>query len=167
VRDGALPPSALRDLAAGGVRFLTDARPLRDDPLTRVRWKTPLWTTGGVEPRLAARFSAERLDELVRVLFVEHRAVPLAADRALEHSVSLAASLALGMIAWQLWEGDSPVRALTTFADLEATVRFTRDAVRVKLPLGRRHTDLWRGGALTDVPDVVWLGGRTLTFSGG
>ncbi|MBE1493307.1 hypothetical protein H4696_000407 [Amycolatopsis lexingtonensis] len=167
VRDGPLPPSALRDLAAAGVRFLTDARPLRDDPLTRLRWRTPLWTTGGVEPRLAAGFPAERLDELVRVLFVEHRAVPLAGDRALEHSVSLAASLALGMIAWQLWEGDSPVRALTTFADLEATVRFTRDAVRVKIPLGRRHTDLWRGGALTDVPDVVWLGGRTLTFSGG
>ncbi|WP_439379115.1 hypothetical protein [Amycolatopsis lexingtonensis] len=167
VRDGPLPPSCLRDLAAAGVRFLTDARPLRDDPLTRLRWRTPLWTTGGVEPRLAAGFAAERLDELVRVLFVEHRAVPLAGDRSLEHSVSLAASLALGMIAWQLWEGDSPVRALTTFADLEATVRFTRDAVRVKIPLGRRHTDLWRGGALTDVPDVVWLGGRTLTFSGG
>ncbi|WP_370961955.1 hypothetical protein [Amycolatopsis sp. cg9] len=167
VRDGALPPSGLRDLAAAGVRFLTDARPLRDDPLTRLRWRTPLWTTGGVEPRLAARFPAERLDELVRVLFVEHRAVPPAGDRALERSVSLAASLALGMIAWQLWEGESPVRALTTFADLEATVRFTRDAVRVKIPLGRRHADLWQGGALTDVPDVVWLGGRTLTFSGG
>jgi hypothetical protein len=56
---------------------------------------------------------------------------------------------------------------LTRFADLEGTVRFTRDAVRVQVPLGRRHTDLWRGGALADVPDVVWLGGRTLTFSGG
>ncbi|MEU7790406.1 hypothetical protein [Amycolatopsis sp. NPDC049159] len=167
VRDSPLPASGLRDLAAAGVRLITDARPLRDDPLTRLRWPTPLWTTGGVEPRLATSLSAERLDELARTLFVEHRAVPLAADRALEHSVSLAAALALGMIAWQLWEGDSPVRALTTFADLEATVRFTRDAVRVKIPLGRRHTDLWRGGALTDVPDVVWLDGRTLTFSGG
>ncbi|WP_290061268.1 hypothetical protein [Amycolatopsis solani] len=167
VRDGPLPPSSLRDLAAAGIRFITDARPVRDDPLTRLRWRTPLWTTGGVEPRLAARLPSGRLDELVRVLFVEHRAVPVAGSRALEHSVSLAAALALGMIAWQLWEGDSPVRALTTFADLEATVRFTRDAVRVTVPLGRRHTDLWRGGALTDVPDVVWLGGRTLTFSGG
>jgi hypothetical protein len=37
----------------------------------------------------------------------------------------------------------------------------------VKVPLGRRHADLWRGGALADVPDVVWLGGRPLTFSGG
>ncbi|MGK3207996.1 hypothetical protein [Amycolatopsis sp. MEPSY49] len=167
VRAGPLPPACLRELAAAGVRFITDARPLRDDPLTRLRWRTPLWTTGGVEPRLAADFPGERVDELVRTLFVEHRAVPLAADRALEHSVALAASLALGMIAGQLWGGDSPVLSLTRFADLEATVRFTRDAVRVKIPLGRRHTDLWQGGALTDVPDVVWLGGRTLTFSGG
>ncbi|MFJ9779534.1 hypothetical protein ACIRSS_08120 [Amycolatopsis sp. NPDC101161] len=167
VRAGPWPPTCLRDLAAAGVRFITDARPLRDDPLTRLRWRTPLWTTGGVEPRLAADLSAERVDDLVRTLFVEHRAVPLAADRALDRSVALAASLALGMIAGQLWGGDTPVPALTRFADLEASVRFTRDAVRVKIPLGRRHTDLWQGGALADVPDVVWLGGRTLTFSGG
>jgi hypothetical protein len=170
VRDGSLPPTCLRDLAAAGVRFITDARPLRDDPLTRLRWRTPLWTTGGVEPRLAAEFPAERLDELVRALFAAHRAAPLVADRALEHSVALAASLSLGMIAWQLWhdrETPDPVLAWARFADLEATVRFTRDAVRVQVPLGRRHTDLWRGGALADVPNVVWLGGRTLTFSGG
>jgi hypothetical protein len=168
VRDGPLPPACLRELAAAGVRFLTDARPLRDDPLTRLRSRTPLWTTGGVvEPRLAAGLPAERLDELVRTLFAARRAVPLARDHALDHSVALAASLALGMIAWQLWGGETPVLTLTRFADLEATVRFTRDAVRVKIPLGRRHADLSRGGALTDVPDVVWLGGRTLTFSGG
>ncbi|MGW5720004.1 hypothetical protein ACWEVP_27820 [Amycolatopsis sp. NPDC003865] len=167
VRSGPLPPSFLRDLAAAGVRFLTDARPVRDDPLTRLRLRTPLWTTGGVEPRLAADFPGERLDELVRTVFVEHRAVPLAADRALDRSAGLAASLALGMIAGQLWGGGTPVLALTRFAGLEATVRFSGDAVRVTIPLGRRHTDLWRGGALTDVPNVVWLGGRTLTFSGG
>ncbi len=167
VRDSELPPACLRDLAAAGVRFITDARPLRDDPVTRLRWRTPLWTTGGVDPRLAAHLPTGHLDELVRTLFVEHRAVPLPGDRALEHSVTLAASLALGMLTWQLWEGHSPVLALTRFADLEGTVRFTRDAVRVTLPLGRRHADLGRAGALTDVPDVVWLGGRTLTFAGG
>ena len=167
VRDGPLPTACLRELAAAGVRFLTDARPLRDDPLTRLRSRTPLWTTGGVEPRLAAEFSAEHLDELTRTLFAGHRAVPLAGDHALDHSAALAASLALGMIAGQLWGGETPVLTVTRFADLEATVRFERDAVRVKMPLGRRHADLWRGGALADVPNVVWLGGRTLTFSGG
>ncbi|GLY40038.1 hypothetical protein Amsp01_060610 [Amycolatopsis sp. NBRC 101858] len=167
VRDGPLPPACLRELAAAGVRFLTDARPLRDDPLTRLRSRTPLWTTGGVEPRLAAGLPAEQLDELTRTLFAGHRALPLAGDHALDHSTALAASLALGVIAGQLWGGDTPVLTLTRFADLEATVRFERDAVRVKIPLGRRHADLWRGGALADVPNVVWLGGRTLTFSGG
>ena len=170
VCDSPLPPTCLRDLAAAGVRFITDVRPLRDDPLTRLPWRGPLWTTGGVEPRLAGALPAGCLDELVQTLFVAHRAVPLAPECALDRSVALAASLSLGVIAWQLWrdrEVPDPVLALTRFADLECTVRFTRDAVRVKIPLGRRHTDLWQGGALADVPNVVWLGGRTLTFSGG
>ncbi|MGW0809028.1 hypothetical protein [Nonomuraea sp. NPDC002799] len=172
VRDSALPPPCLRELAGAGVRFLTDVRPLRDDPLSRLPWRTPLWTTGGVERRLAAELPvlAERTDDLVRTLFVAHRAVPLAADGALERSVTLAASLALGMLAWMLWrerETPDPMLALTRFADLEGTIRFSRDTVSVRIPLGRRHADLWRGGALADVPNVVWLGGRTLTFSGG
>jgi hypothetical protein len=172
VCDSPLPPACLRELATAGVRFLTDVRPLRDDPLSRLPWRTPLWTTGHMESRLAAELPgfAGRLDELVRTLFLARRAAPLVEDKALEHSVTLAASLSLGMIAWQLWrerETADPVLALRRFADLEATVRFTRDAVRVRIPLGRRHTDLWRGGVLTDVPNVVWLGGRTLTFSGG
>lgn len=170
VRDSPLPPSCLRDLAEAGVRFLTDVRPLRDEPVSRLPSRTPLWTTGGVDPRLAKDFPAEQLAEFVHALFGTHRAVPLAPDHSLEHSVALAASLSLGMIAWQLWrdrEPPDPLLALTRFADLEGTVRFTEDAVRVKVPLGRRHTDLWQGGALADVPNVVWLGGRTLTFSGG
>lgn len=172
VCDSPLPSACLRELATAGVRFLTDVRPLRDDPLSRLPWRTPLWTTGHVDSRLAAKLPdlSWRLSEVVQALFVAHRAVPRAEDRALERSVTLAASLSLGMIAWQLWqerETPDPVLALTRFADLEATVRFTRDAVRVRVPLGRRHTDLWQGGVLTDVPNVVWLGGRTLTFSGG
>jgi hypothetical protein len=171
VCSGALPPSCLRDLAAAGVRFITDVRPLRDDPVARLPWRTPLWTSGAVPPRLAAELPvhAEGLADLVATLFTAHRAVPLAEDGALEHTVTLAASLALGMLAWQLWrkDGPDPVLALRRFADLEATVEFTPRAVTVRLPLGRRHADLWRGGALTDVHDVVWLGGRPLTFSGG
>ncbi|WP_199565677.1 hypothetical protein [Spongiactinospora rosea] len=172
VRDSPLPPACLRELAAAGVRFVTDVRPVRADPLTRLPWRTPLWTTGGVGPRLAAEFPvlAGRTAELARALFEARRAAPLAPERALDRSVGLAASLALGMLAWMLWrerETPDPVLALTRFADLSATVRYSRDTVSVKLPLGRRHADLWRGGALTDVPGVVWLGGRTLTFSGG
>ncbi|MFJ6997946.1 hypothetical protein [Streptomyces sp. NPDC003090] len=92
------------------------------------------------------------------------------AGSAAERTATLAALLGLSTIAWTLWrdrETPDPLLALHRFADLEATVRFDRDAVRVRVPLGRRHTDLLRGGLLADVPDVPWLGGRPLTFTGG
>ncbi|GAB3451479.1 hypothetical protein [Actinophytocola sediminis] len=167
-----LPPSCLRDLAAEGVALVTDVRPLRGDPLVRVPRPTPLWTAGRPDPRLAADLPAHaaRLAEVVAALLTTRRAVPRAGDGALDRSAALAAALSLGLISWTLWrerETPTPVLAMTRFADLEATVRFTPDAVRVRVPLGRRHADLLRCGALTDVQDVVWLGGRTLTFSGG
>jgi len=172
VCDSPLPPECLRELASAGVRFLTDVRPLRGDPLSRLPWRSPLWTSGEPDPRLAVDLPghAERLGELVQALFVARRADPLAEDGTVERSTALAASLGLGTIAWMLWrdrETPDPVLALTRFADLEATVRFSADAVHVRVPLGRRHADLLRSGALADVPNVVWLGGRTLTFSGG
>jgi hypothetical protein len=170
VCDSPLPPTCLRDLANAGVDLLTEVRPLRDDPLTRLSWRTPLWTHGTPPRRLATDLPAytERAAELVRTLFTARLA--RSAGGPLERSAGLAASLSLGMIAWTLWherETPDPVLAMTRFADLEATVRYERDAVRVRLPLGRRHTDLWRNGLLTDVPNVVWLDGRSLTFSGG
>ncbi|MFD7504096.1 hypothetical protein [Streptomyces sp. NPDC059850] len=172
--DGPLPPGTLRDLATGGVPFLTGVRPLRGDPVARLPWRTPLWTAVGATPdlRLAAELPAhaERFADLVTALVSERRAVPLAPDRGLERTVTLAAALGLATIAWTLWrdrETPDPLLALRRFADLEATVRFEAEAVRVRVPMGRRHTDLLRGGLLADVPDVVWLGGRTLTFSAG
>ncbi|WP_369035241.1 hypothetical protein [Streptomyces adonidis] len=180
--DGPLPPGALRELAAAGVPFMTAVRPLRGDPVTRLPWRTPLWTAGdgvgeGVregrpDPRLAAELPGHtaRLADLVNALAVERRAIPLADDGDLEHTVTLAATLGLSTIAWTLWQGREtphPLLSLSRFADLEATVRFESDAVRVRVPLGRRHADLLRGGLLADVSDVVWLDGRTLTFSGG
>jgi len=172
VCDSPLPANCLRELASAGVGFVTDIRPLRDDPVTRLPWRTPLWTAGDADPRIAAALPAytDRLTELVRELFTERRAALRAEGDALDHSVALAASLGLGMIAWMLWrdrETPDPVSALRRFADLEATVRYSAEAVHVRLPLGRRHTDLLSNGALTDVHNVVWLGGRTLTFSGG
>ncbi|MGW2326798.1 hypothetical protein ACWC5C_13650 [Streptomyces sp. NPDC001700] len=172
--DGPLPPGTLRDLATGGVPFLTGVRPLRGDPVARLPWRTPLWTASGVTPDLrhAAELPAhaERFADLATALVTERRAVPLAPDRGLERTVTLAAALGLATIAWTLWrdrETPDPLLALRRFADLEATVRFESEAVRVRVPMGRRHTDLLRGGLLADVPDVVWLGGRTLTFSAG
>ncbi|MEU1802864.1 hypothetical protein [Streptomyces sp. NPDC019937] len=172
--DGPLPPGTLRDLASGGVPFLTAVRPLRGDPAKRLPWRTPLWAARGAtpDPRLAAELPAhtERFADLVTALVTERRAVPLSPDSGLEHTVTLAAALGLSTIAWTLWrdrETPDPLLALHRFADLEATVRFEPAAVRVRVPMGRRHADLLRGGLLADVPDVVWLGGRTLTFSAG
>ncbi|MET7934183.1 hypothetical protein [Streptomyces sp. NPDC005322] len=172
--DGPLPAGTLRELAAADVPFLTGVRPLRGDPVARLPWRTPLWTAAGARAdlRLAAELPghAERFADLVTALVTERRAVPLAPDGGLERTVTLAAALGLSTIAWTLWrerETPDPLLALSRFADLEATVRFEPAAVRVRVPMGRRHADLLRGGLLADVPDVVWLGGRTLTFSAG
>lgn len=171
VCDGPLPPHCLRELAAAGAGLVTAVRPLRDDPLTRLPRPAPLWTAGHPAPGLAADLPAHtaNLDELLREL-ATRRVAHRAAGGALDRSALLAASLGLGLVSWTLWrerETPTPVLALSRFADLEATVRYTPDAVRVRIPLGRRHADLLRHGALTDVGDVVWLGGRTLTFAGG
>ncbi|MFE7132053.1 hypothetical protein ACFVIM_14430 [Streptomyces sp. NPDC057638] len=174
IPDGPLPAHCLRELAAAGVPFLTAVRPLRGDPVTRLPGRTPLWTgtAAPCAPRLAATLPdhTTRLTELVRALITERRAVPLAPDPALERTVTLAATLALSTLAWNLWrhrEPTDPLLALTRLADLDATVRTTPTEVRVRVPLGRRHADLLRAGLLTDVPDVPWLHGRTLTFTGG
>ncbi|MFI2213462.1 hypothetical protein [Streptomyces sp. NPDC020141] len=172
--DGPLPPGTYGELAAAGVPFLTAVRPLRGDPVARLPGPAALWGPRGVPPdrgsAAALPHHTERLAALVRALVTERRAAPLADDGGLERSVALAAALGLSTIAWTLWrdrETPDPLTALTRFADLDATVRFGPDAVRVRVPLGRRHADLLRSGLLADVPDVVWLGGRTLTFSGG
>ncbi|MFE2186260.1 hypothetical protein [Streptomyces sp. NPDC059455] len=172
--DGPLPPGTLRDLASAGMQFLTSVRPLRGDPVARLPWRTPLWAAEGTAPdlRLAAELPAhaQRCADLVAVLVTGRRAVPLARDGGLERTVTLAAALGLSTIAWTLWrdrETPDPAPALHRFADLEATVRFEATAVRVRVPMGRRHADLRHGGLLADVPDVAWLGGRTLTFSAG
>jgi hypothetical protein len=171
VCDSPLPADCLRALAAEGMNLVTDVRPLRGDPLTRLPRPAPLWTAGTPDPRLVAALPscAERLTELVSA-FSTRRAVPRSDDGALDRSALLAAATGLGLIAWTLWhdrESPDPVLALTRFADLEVTVRYRADSVHVRLPLGRRHADLLNHGLLTDVPDVVWLGGRPLTFSGG
>ncbi|MEU7568714.1 hypothetical protein AB0A99_22465, partial [Streptomyces fradiae] len=174
VCDGPLPPGTLGELDAAHVPFLTGVRPLRGEPAVRLPWRTPLWTGAArplADPALAAALPGHtaRTADLVSAL-TERRAVPLARHTALERTAALAALLGLSTLAWTLWrdrETPDPLLALGRFADLEATVRYETGAVRVRVPLGRRHTDLLRGGLLADVPDVPWLGGRPLTFTGG
>jgi hypothetical protein len=91
-------------------------------------------------------------------------------DPALSRAALLAAAFALGTIAWTLWrhrETAHPALALDRFGDLSARVQSDAGSVHVWLPLGPRHDDLRDHGLLADVPEVPWLGGRVVRFSGG
>lgn len=89
---------------------------------------------------------------------------------AFENTVTLAASYALGVIAWTLWstrERPTPAMALHTFADLDARVHVTRGEIHVALPLGRRFWDLRDHGLLADVRGLPWLPETRVTFGTG
>ncbi len=115
------------------------------------------------------RAQLARLDAMLEA-FEARCAVPLAPDATLERSLSLAAMLALGTIAWELWPAHVPSDALLTLermGDIEARVEWEPGSVRVKLPLGRRHRELYEHGLLVDVAEVPWFGNRVLEVTGG
>ena len=168
----------LDSLDQAGFRFVTDAAPGRGEewrPLTGGAMRA--WSnagSGSPGPLLQAaeklQFCAQESEDLWLALATDRPSLPPACDPGVERTLVLAAALALGTIAWTLWRGREPVTpllALQRFADLEARVRFRRDSVQVRLPLGRRFSDLREHGLLADIADVPWLGGRVLQFSGG
>jgi hypothetical protein len=165
---------ALRGLAAAGASFVVATPPA---PGERWRRLPPhrLWTNDHDDPALARHASGYRqavdlTAELIQALAGERAAVPLAASQALGRSLLLAAGLGLGTLAWTLWrerEPTDPLLTLERFADLSARVSFEPDRVRVRLPLGPRHSDLSAHGLLADVPGVPWFGDRVVEFSGG
>jgi hypothetical protein len=164
---------ALRGLAAAGVTFVVAAPPGRGERWRRLSHR--LWTNDHENPVLARHASGYRqavdlAAELIKALAEERAAVPLAAGPALSRSLLLAAGLGLGTLAWTLWrerEPTDPLLALERFADLSARVSFEPHRVRVRLPLGPRHSDLSVHGLLADVHGVPWFGGRVVEFSGG
>jgi len=162
-----------------GVRFITDAPPTRGEHWRALR-RPPQdrwWTNDAMTPeaalvRMARAMAAatEDVETIWRRLAVERPSVPLADDAALDRHITMAASVALGTIAWELWrerEPTAPHLALERFRDLDARVRYARDTVRVSLPLGRRFYDLRDHGLLRDVTDAPWLDGRALVFESG
>ena len=162
----------LASLDAAGVTFVTPARPVRGE-----RW-TPV--TGTRAPRLFSNRPApgfvppvETVAGRAREAWQAFACRPLPGrpvEAALDRSLSLAAALALGTIAWELWrsrEATDPLLALERFGDLEGTVRFDLDHVRVRLPLGKRFRDLKDAGLLADIPRLPWLGFRSVVFAGG
>lgn len=172
-------PSLLAELDAGGFSFITDAAPGRGERWRELRrTNAERWYTNSADARTPALVrsaaelgrAAEEVELLWRALAVERVAIAPARDTRLERSVTLAAALALGTIAWTLWrerEFATPLLAVERFYDLNARVRFTESHVRVRLPLGRRRSDLEAAGLLSDVSGVPWFGRRRVEFTGG
>lgn len=163
---------------ANGQTFVTDAAPTRGESSRRFRVDKQAYFTNyhqlsqGLLRQLAVRLGpATALAEAQIDAFIDtRRAITLGKETQFERTLTQAATLALGALAWELWrerETVDPVLALTRFADLDARVFFGADTVRVRLPLGRRYQDLYRRDLLRDVPNVSWLQGRTLEFTGG
>ncbi|WP_405604076.1 hypothetical protein OG741_33965 [Streptomyces sp. NBC_01410] len=170
-------------LDALGIGFVTDLPPARGEQLSRVPAPRRCWTNTGA--RLPARsapddalvgaarrltYEASRAARFTEALVELRPAVRTGQAPAVERTVTLAAAVALADLSWKLWserEPSDPMCALDRFADLGARVAFHDSTVEVRLPLGARHSDLYRHRLLADVPDVPWFGGRTVVFSGG
>ena len=179
IPESAAEPALLRELDAQGFSFITDATPTRTERWRELR-RPPAgrwWTNDHTTQRAALERSAQHLsrteeaaNELWRELDAERPSVPLSSDASLDRHLTVAASVALGTIAWTLWgerELSAPQLALARFRSMDARVCFNRQSVRVRLPLGRRYQDLLQHGWLKSVRMVPWMGGRVLSFAGG
>jgi hypothetical protein len=165
----------LRDLDAAGITFVIGVPPTRGERWQRIQQST--WTncSGPVtEPiRRAALAMGPAFEEahgIARDLVEARPAVTRASSQELDRSLTLAASVALGMISWKLWRGrgrTTPHQVLERYADLEGRVRFDDSSVHVDLPLGRRHQELRENGFLAPVSGVPWFGDRRVEFGGG
>lgn len=157
-----------------GARFVTDAPPAAGDDWRRIGPpQRPLYTNdrsgnagrmvAGAQPMAGAQqLVATYLGELAT-----RPAVPRAGC-ALERTLTLAAAVGLGAIAWTLWrdrEAVDPSLALERLTTLDGRVGFTSSAVTVRMPMGKRHQDLYRHGFTNPVAGVPWLEGRDLVFS--
>jgi hypothetical protein len=166
----------LAGLDALGARFATDAPAGRGERWRmlppRERGEPDLWTNDdAIEAGpLHAALSGAALAGAAWREIAARPALPGGRDPALEISFGLAASLALGSIAWELWRAREPAApdlALDRFADFDAVVRAEPETVTVVLPLGRRFFDLRAHGFLDDVGGVPWFGDRPLCFRSG
>ena len=178
VPTAAAAPELLKLLDDEAVQFVTDAPPARAEHWRALRHANQRWWTNDlVSPDKLLIKAACQLptaqssaDELWQELATRRPGIPLAADAGLDIHITLAASVALGTIAWSLWhdrEATTPQMALSRFAGFDARVQFRREAVRVYLPRGRRYQHLFDHGLLADVVGVPWLGGRKVEFAGG
>lgn len=162
----------LAKLDAAGVTFVTPARPVRDEcwaPIPNTR-APRLYSNRPLQRILSPPPGAAQRARESWCAFDKRPLPGRPQDAALDRSLSLAAALALGTLAWELWrtrEPTDPLLALERFGDIDGSVRFEPHRVRVRLPMGKRFRDLKEAGLLEDIPRVPWLDYRTLVFTGG
>jgi len=169
-------PRVLRHLNEAGLAFITEVPPVQGENWRAIaRGASRLGWTNHPEPTSEFLARAARTLELSSSessgfwaqLGPARPAVPRAQLPALERSVTLAAGVALGLVAWQLWSErgrTAPHLALERLGDLDATVHFSAETIRVGLPRGRRHSELQQAGYLAPVSDAPWLEGRRVEF---
>jgi hypothetical protein len=165
----------LHDLDAAGLTFVTGVPPTRGDRWQRIQQGA--WTNYSApvtEPirraALAMGAAFEEARGISKDLVEARLAVTRASSPELNRSLTLAASVALGMISWKLWRGrgrTTPQQVVERYSDLEGRIRFDASSVHVDLPLGRRHQELRENGFLAPVLNVPWFGDRSVEFGGG
>jgi hypothetical protein len=114
--------------------------------------------------------ASEEATELWGTLAAGRPGVIRASLPQLDRSLTMAAAVAAGMIAWQLWRArgrTTPSMVVERFCDLEGRVRFSPKSVNIRLPLGRRHQELLNGGFLNPVSGIPWFGDRQVELGGG
>ncbi len=172
-------PAVVRQLEQARIRFLTNARPGREEAWHRLNRPSdePLWTNGFNTDTQELRhavvsFSAaqEEASGMWNDFVVSRPGVPRTAMPDLEQLVSFSAAVSLGLIAWDLWHTrgrTTPQLALERFADFDARVRFDADCITVRLPMGRRYSELRESGLLQPIDGIPWFPGCRVEFNGG
>jgi hypothetical protein len=189
VSEASAAPSLFTALENRRHRFVTMVPPGRHDRWRAVDRHRTLWTNDGeaqtgwlldqsqhlyaaVEPaeRVTQAFILDRPALPVVRLSESARDERLASAQAVqfERHLALAATSALGTIAWKLWgdEPTDPLMALERLGTLDGRVTIDQDRVTVRPALGRRYQDLRQFGFLVDVSNLPWLGSRRLEFAG-
>jgi hypothetical protein len=169
-------PRVLKELDQAGLTFVTGVPPVRGEAWCPVmQGPSRLGWTNHAHPSSEFLVLAARMLEISSLeaasfweqFGIARPALPRAKLPGLEGCITLAASVALGILAWQLWKErgrTTPQQALERLGDLDASVRFSGETLQVGLPRGRRHMELLDAGLLAPVRDVHWLRGRRLEF---
>ncbi len=179
VAQDAAGPRILQQLDRAQITFVTEVFPTRDEPWRPILSGTSRlgWTNHSAPGEQFLQHAAREVGpasedaiDLWKELGINRVGIPTATGSKFERSLFCLASVALGILAWKLWRArgrTSPQLALERLGDLGAHVDLKDDTVTVRLPLGRRHSELLESGLLAPVGDVPWLGRRRVEFGWG